>query len=403
MPVSAPTNNNYSSLIDPVTTQQFMRGSFDNTIKRIKVLRLLKEKGNIKPDASGKFFERNVAIGRFRSAARADLAERTFARKQVFATYAVPYSWYETTGVLSEQDIAFNKGPEALIRLRSDMLARMGKDSEKSLAEDILKNNAGTTSVFGQAAATVSPVPLYGIPTMFGYGATAQNYDADAQTTSGNVGATDKEVLPNTTYCGVSTHPTNAIAGVNGKENESTSPVLVNWSSTAWTGTATWKSTALPVLDYALNRLARGESMDEQIDTIVTTRTMFTDISQAIIGGGPSGLGGRVVFQGGAPQSPNMRLFDGIRIPYGAATIYWDAYQPANAVYFLNTDQGEFCYNPQDPIRVDGNILEGDLGSELYQIRTAYDIDQGAHKAVAVMMGQPWFNPFFQGAAYNFA
>ena len=80
MPAPAPTNNNYSSLIDPVTTQQFMRGSFDNTIKRVKALSVMKEKGNIKGDASGKYFERNVAVGRYRSAARADLAERVFNR-----------------------------------------------------------------------------------------------------------------------------------------------------------------------------------------------------------------------------------------------------------------------------------------------------------------------------------
>jgi len=403
MPAPAPTNNNYSSLIDPVTTQQFMRGYFDNTIKRVKALSIMKEKGNIRGDASGKYFERNVAVGRYRSGARADLAERVFNRAQQFVTYSVPYAWYETTGVLSEQDIAYNKGPEALIRLKSEMLQRMGKGFNLSIAQDILQSNAGTNAAFGLSVAPVQPVPLFGFPTMLGYGSTAQNYNPDTQTTSGNVGASDREVLPNQVYCGVSTHPTNAIAGVNGKENESTSPVLVNWSSTAWTGTTTWKSTALPVLDHALNRLARGENMDEQVDTIVATRTMFTDISQAIIGGGPSGLGGRVVFQGGAAQSPNMRLFDGVRIPYGQATIYWDAYQPASTVYFMNLSQAEFCYNPQDPIRVDGNILEGDLGSELFQIRTAYDIDQGAHKAVAVLMGQPWFNPFFQGAAYAFA
>lgn len=402
MPASAPTNNNYSSLIDPVTTQQFMRGAFDNTIKRVKALTVMKEKGNIKGDASGKYFERNVAVGRYRSAVRADLAERTFARAQQFVTYAVPYSWYEVTGVLSEQDLAFNKGPEALIRLRSEMLARMGKGFNLSLAQDMLQNNAGSNTAFGLSVAAATPVPLFGFPTLLGYGSAAQNYNPDTQATSGAVAAGDKEVLPNQVYCGVSTHPTNAIAGVNGKENESTSPVIANWSSTAWTGTATWKSTCLPVLDHMLNRLARGESTDEQVDTIIATRTMFTDLSQAVIGGGPSGLGGRVVFQNGV-QSPNMRLFDGVRIPYGQATIYWDAYQPANTVFFMNLSQAEFCYNPQEAIRIDGNILEGDLGNELFQIRTAYDIDQGAHKAVAVLMGQPWFNPFYQGAAYNFA
>jgi hypothetical protein len=407
MPATAPTYNNYSPLIDPVTTQQFMRGEFDNTIKRTKILSLLKEKGNIKPDASGKFFERNLAVGRYRSSVRGDLADRSFSRSQQFVTQAIPYAWYEVNGVLSEQDLAFNKGPEALIRLRSKMLERMGKGFTLSLGEDLLGSNAGTYTTGGKTVAASTPVPIYGLPTIFGYGTSTASaalaYNPDTQAVGSTVAATDREVTPNTTYCGVSTHPTNAIAGVDGKENESTSPVITNATSTAWTGTATWASTCLAVLDYMLLRLARGEASDEQVDTIITTRTYFTAISQSVIAGGPSGLGARVVFQGGAPQSPNMRLFDGVKIPYGGSTVYWDAYCPASVVYYLNTSQAEFCYNPQEPIRVDGNILEGDLGNELFQIRTAYDINQGAHKAVAVMMGQTYFNPFYQGMTYTFA
>ena len=63
MPATAPTNGQFSSLVDVVTTQQFMKGEFENVVKRNIILSKLKEKGNIKFEASGKFFERNARVG----------------------------------------------------------------------------------------------------------------------------------------------------------------------------------------------------------------------------------------------------------------------------------------------------------------------------------------------------
>lgn len=400
MPAAAPTNNNYSGIIDVVTTQQFMRGEFDNTKKRNIILRELDARGNIKGDASGKFFERNVRVGTFASGVRGDLVERQFARRQQRVTYTVPYAWYETTGALGEQDIVFNQGQEALIRLNAVMMKNMGDDFRKDLATNLLRSNAGSATTLGQSVASASPVPLFGLPTLFGTG-TTQNYNPDTQATSGAIGASDREALPNVTYCGVSTHPLNPIAGVDGKTNEATSPVIANWSSTAWTGTATWKSTALPVCDHMLNRLARSEDPADNVDLILMTRTMFTDFSQAVLSGGPSGLGSRVVFSEKS-QSPNFRMYTDNVIPYGNAKAYWDVSAPANSAYFLNTNAMEFCYFPQKSYRQGGEI-QGDAGAEYFGVRTDYDIKQGGHLAVAVMCANIWANPFYQGAAFNFA
>lgn len=399
MPAAAPTNNNYSSLVDVVTTQQFMRGEFDNTKKRNIILSKLDEAGNIKGDASGKFFERNVRVGEYTSDVRGDLVERQFARKQQRVTYTVPYAWYETTGALGEQDIVYNSGPEALIKLNANMMKDMGADFRKGLSTRVLRNNAGSATTLGQSVANASPVPLFGLPTMFGTG-TTQNYNPDTQTTSGAIAAADKEALPNVTYCGVSTHPTNPIAGVDGKSNESTSPVIGNWSSTAWTGTATWKANALIVMDHMMTRLTRSEDPNDSPDLIILPRTMFTDFSAAFQSGGPSGLGGRVVFTE-KQQQPNMRMYENV-IPYGNAKAYWDISAPANTAYFLNTNYMEFCYFPQKSYRAGGDI-QGEAGSEYFGVRTDYDIKQGGHLAVAVMCANLWANPFYQGVAYNFA
>ena len=403
MPASAPTNNNYSSIVDVVTTQQFMRGEFDNTKKRNVLLAKLEEKGNIKADASGKFFERNARVGQFQSTTRADLVERQFSRKQQRVTWACPWAWKEVTGAIGEQDIVFNSGEQALVKLNAVMMKNMADDFRKDIVIDLLRNNASANTVFGQSSTVGSPVPIFGLPTVFGYGAAAQNYNPETQLTSGAIAATDREALPNTLYCGVSTHPTNAIAGVDNKANESTSPVLTNWSSTAWTGTATFRSTCLNVLDHSINRLARSPDPMDNCDLILATRQMFTDISQAVQSGGPSGLGGRVIFNGDS-QSPNYRLYKDNRIPYGNAELIWDVGMPANAMYFLNTNYIEFDYFPQRTLVQQGEIETGTgEGAEMFGVRTDYDIKQGGHLAAAVLCANLWANPFYQGAAFNFA
>lgn len=405
MPAPAPTNNNYSSPVDVVTTQQFMRGEFDNTVKRNVLLRELSARGNIKGDASGKFFERNARIGTFTSAVRADLDERTFNRKQQRVTWAVPYAWYETTGAIGDEDITFNRGQEALVQLNKVMLKNMGDDFRKDTCTYILRNNAGSNSTFGQAVANVSPVPIAGLPTMFGYGAAAQNYNADTQTTSGAIAATDKEALPNQVYFGVSTHPTNPIAGVDNKANESTSPVLTNWSSNAWGGgTTTWQANCIPAIDNTLNRLARSPDAMDSPDLLLMTRTMFSQLSVSIVSGGPSGLGSRVVFTE-VSQNPNYRVYKDNMIPYGNTKGYWDEAMPANTCYVLNSNYLELDYFPVPAVNIGGTI-EGNVNAdntEMFGVRTAYDIKQGGHLAVAILAGNLWGNPKFHGAIYNFA
>ena len=411
MPAAAPTYSNFSTVVDPVTTQQFMRGEFENCKKRIIVLNKLNERGKIRPDASGTFAQRQARIAQFQSAARADLAERVFTKLQQRVNYTFPWAWYETTGALGDQDLVYNSGKEALVRLKEVMYQNMAEDFTKDLNMYLLQNNAGANTTFGQAAASNLPVPVYGLPTLFGYGSTAQNYVTGdtiaAGTTSGNVGSGDQEVLPNTTYCGVSTHPFNAITGVDNRAYEATSPVICNWSSTAWAGAGnvTFDKTGIYVMDYLQARLARSSAPEDSPDIFVMTRPLFNALGKAIIGGANGLVGARVLLSSEA-LNPNAKAFksNGNRIPYDNMDGWWDVFTPANTLYMLNTNHMDFCYHPVAPIKLGADLqTDGASLSEVFFARTAYDIKQGGHLAVAALSAQLWANPYFQGAAYNFA
>lgn len=394
MPAAAPTYNQYSSIVDVATTQQFMNGVFENVKKRNIILSKLDERGNIKMDASGKFFERNIRVGQHSVALRsADLAPRQFNRLQKYVTCAVPYAIKEVTGVLGEIDVLFNQGKEAVIPLTKRMWAEMSQDFRISLCGDLLGSNGGSNTVFGIAAAANTPVPFYGLPTVFGYGSSAQNYNANTQTTSGAVGASDIEVLPNVSYCGVSTHPTNAISGVDNKLNEATSPVLVNWSSSAW-GATSWASNCIKVLNYMIDRGTRGTDPDDVPDLGIVTRSAFTDVKNGLVQYYKVELSD-------SSRGPNPGLFKDNRIPFGPIEISWDESQPANVVYVLNSKRMEFNCFPQKRMLLDSTFE--DNADSMFSVKSQYSIEQGGHLAVANLAGQLWVNPKFQVAAYNFA
>lgn len=396
MPATAPTYNQYSSLVDVATTQQFMTGVFENVKKHNVILSKLEERGNIKMEAAGKFFERNIRIGQHSVGYRsADLGSRSFSRVQKYVSCAVPYSIKEVTGVLSENDVLFNQGKEALINLKNRMLMEMSTDFKISLASDLLGTNASSNTVFGITATSQSPVPFFGLPTVFGYGSSALAYNASTQVVGGAVGATDVEVAPNVTYCGVSTQPTNAISGVDNKLNESTSPVLVNSTSTAWTGTATWASTCLRVLGYMMDRTTRGEDAEDVADLGIVTRSMFGDVRNALISTY------RVELTDNKAATPNAGTFKDNKIPFGNIDIFWSESQPASVAYVLNSKKMEFLAFPQKRLVLDTTL--DDTADQMFSVKAQYSIEQGAHLAVAQLAGQLWLNPKYHAAAYAFA
>lgn len=393
---SAPTYNQYSALVDATTIQQFMNGAFDNVVKRNILLAELEKRGNLKKDASGKYLERRARVGVHTAGYRSsDLAERAFSRQQQYVTYAIPYAIREIPGVLSEEDVQFNSGKEAQVSLKETLLKTMGEDFRRDINTQLLQSNAATNTVFGVSATAGSPVPIFGLPTIFGYGSAATGYNAATQASTGSgVAADDQEVLPNDIYCGINTHPTNAISGVTNRQNESTSPVIVNYTSTGFGSTTTWAANALTVIDYMTTRLTRSSDEMDAPTLGIMDRTMFNAVRKLLQANYRIELSGR-------PKSVSPQLFGDNRIPYGSFDLGWDASQPASVFYLLNTNHLEFNTFPTGTLLKDGTLSNG-LDS-MFTARTQYDIRQGAHLAVAGLTGQVWANPYFQGAAYAFA
>lgn len=396
MPATAPTYNMYSNLVDTSTTQQFMEGVFEEVKKHNTILSLLDQHGNVKMDASGKFFERNLWIGQHSIGYRsADLGARSFTRNNPYISMAVPFSVMETTGVLGELDVMFNRGKEALIPLTKRMWQNMYKSFRIDIASKLLATNASANTVAGVTASAGAPVPVFGLPTVFGYGSSALAYDPDTQTVGTAVAAGNKEVAANSTYCGVSTHPTNAIAGIDNKLNESTSPTIINWSSTGFSSTTTWAGNCIRALNHACDRTTRSESPEDMADIGLMTRSMFTDFKNALVQYYKIELSS-------AAGAVNAGQYRDNKIPFNNIDIRWDAAMPANVFYVLNSKKMEFVCFPQQRLLQD-NTLDDVNVDKMFTVRSQYDINQGGHLAVAQLAGQLWLDPQYHAMGYQFA
>ncbi len=401
MPGSIPTPSNYSALVDEVVTQQFMRGEWDATKRLRKYWEKLESNRNIEYDASGKYIEWKVKLGEFTGGYRGDMVQRRFERVQHRATYTAPYSFLEIPAMLSERDLQFLSSEEALVKFQNDYLTQMGEDFGKLLNQKLLAENTTANTVMGVTASTTSDVPLYGLLTLFSHGSgTAQNYIPASNSTTGNVAATDKEVLPNSTYCGISTNPVTGVVGVGGQVVGSAAPVLMNWSHTGWNATAaaTWLANAVDVLDYGITRLTRSPEPGESPDLVLMTRSLFLDTKRALRGVTSQ----QVVLVDGTGRKPNVGQYGDRMIPYNDADICFDENVPTGVVNFLNTKKIKYKIFPQRQLAgVEGGAIKGSV-KEPFRVAQMPDIDGGAWKVVVVQCAQQIAQPYYQGAAFNF-
>ncbi|MBA2707351.1 MAG: hypothetical protein H0U59_06065 [Gemmatimonadaceae bacterium] len=398
--VTAPTPISYSPVVDAVTYQQFLRGEWEQT-KKLRILtEMLEKNGNIKFDeAGGSFIQWNARVGEYAADYRADLASRQFSRKQLRVAYTAPWGFLDMTGVLSDRDLQINRGPSAIKQLSKTMLTEMGEDFRKKINREILRTNASAATTFGQATFAGTTAPIYGLPSIFGTPSTVKNWNPATQTTTQTIAAADREAMPNATYCGVSTNPSTTPAGVDNFLAEATSPVLANWSSTAWPGGAATLVANIVAVASRLNlRLMRSADADEQADMGLCDKIVYETFKQALRAGTT-----QMVVLEDKPTEPDVGLVKRRFLPFEGVNVFMDDDAPANVLYWLNSKKLEFRLLPQAAAEVSGTgAIKGDA-TEMFSVTQQHSIEQGGHLVAATFAGQLIGNPRFQGAAFNYA
>lgn len=392
---TGPTYSVNSSVIDAVTLQQTMDGAWPDWMNYSCILKKMEEAGTIDKKADGAFLTKNIDVGLGVAQERSAAQTRSFNSENDYVNLIMPWTNVEANRGLSSLDVRVNSGANGKVKLNEQLIQKLKDTMKVALLTRILTYNAGTTTVAGFTAATANPPPLGGLPTLFGYGASAQAYNPVTRSSSGAWSAASKYVLPNTTYYGVSTNPLSPPATVANPQFECLSPVISAYTATVWnaTATGTWLNNCREVLNGHITRQTRGNGPDERPDFAAMSQTMFTDLIntfQAYY---------RTVLAGEA-QDPNMRAISGTdqQIPYGPLTLHYDSYLTQEVCYVLNSKKMGLSLFPADKIVIDPSLPN--KGTSMFTVETNYDMTSGAHLASVGLLGQMWLDPRYHGMSY---
>lgn len=406
---TAPTPVNYSNLVDTNVLPEFAEYVWQLTKRKRIIVDSLTQNNAMKPDdgSGGKYLDWRATIGDFGLDDHADLGQRTFNRVNTEVTYTAPWAFLETTDAISENDWGFLKSDAARSNIIEERSQKIIEDQVKKLNKYILLRNceSSNNSVFGISAYTGTQ-KLGGLPTLFGYGTSTTGiaYDPSITTVATvAVTAANKELIPNTTYFGVTTQPTTSISGVpdSMRIQEATSPVITAWNaSSTWNTLASslWVKNCMNVADYMIQRQCRDGSPEYLPDIGVLTSTMYQDFKSAIRGS----VQLHVVLESMTPTAPDPGMFPRFFFKYQGVTMSYDVDQLANLFYLLNTKKAKFRFLEA---QVAGFTEPGPYttGKKKFMTLRAFpDTNVGAFKFVSKLGGQIIWQPNAQGASFNF-
>jgi len=404
---SAPTPLNYSNLVDTNVLPEFAEYVWQMTKRKRLIVDSLTQNNAMKPDdgSGGKYLDWRATIGDFGLDDHADMGQRTFSRVNTEVTYTAPWAFLETTDAISENDWGYLKSDAARSNIIEERSQKIVEDQVKKLNKYILTRNCEVNSntVMGMTAYTGTQ-KLGGLPTLFGYGTSSLAYNPLITTVATVIAtAANKEIIPNTTYFGVTTHPTSSISGVpdSMRVQEATSPVITSWdASSVWNTVAStlWVKNCLNVADYMIQRVCRDGSPDYLPDIGVLTGTMYQDFKSAIRGT----VQQHVVLESMTPTAPDAGMFPRFFFKYQGVTFSYDIDQPTNVFYLLNTKKAKFRFLDA---QVAGFTEAGPYSTgkkKFMTLRAFPDTNVGAFKFVSKLGGQIIWQPNAQAASYPF-
>jgi hypothetical protein len=346
------------------TLSEYVLGAEDQTMRKRKLLALMKAKGRVTFNHEGKALDWGIEYKEREIEGYADGDTLTYVRSDLHARVELPWRGYTMTDMVTKKERLMNRGKAALIKYVSEM------------AESMMKNF--TTKFHSQ---------LYIDGNASGNAKKIHGFDSF---TAATVSAGNKVATPNDTYAGRSTvlgayggsWAGTWPVGTGDSEYDHWSPIIVDYTNTGWThATKTWPNTCQEAMRFAVINAKRNDDADGMIDIIMLDRELFRqwadqqdDKERIIVGQGS-----------GKPTLRNLGFGD--TIYFEGAEVTWEYGVPTDAAgepqgYLFNVDEMELC-SLQDRLFVSNGPY--------------YDENHKADKYDIDFFGNMKFNPRHQG------
>jgi hypothetical protein len=327
-------------------------------MRNFQIIAMLESMGRIKYNCSGRGFDWPVQHKRHNIEGNTGETPRSFARTNLWQTAMLEYRGYQATDAIYEKELMENRGPEAVVKVGDNMSDRLEQSMKQALAtEPYIDGNAtGNTQLW------------HGIESFMGATQTVNVSTGVARTAN----AGDRVAYPDDSYAGLTTElgdyggeQESGVVwpdGVADPEYDFWSPLLVNYTSTALSGSAdTWASQGDEAMRYGIIHGQRNTAVDGQISNIILSRDLYFSFIHAqstkerILVTAETGLR--------ALGFKNTVQFDGVEVS-------WETGVPAAVGYGINFSNVELRCMYGQMLVTEGPFYDEDAQSYKYAIKT---------------------------------
>lgn len=352
------SNNDWARSIG-TTLAEHIRDVEPAWMKNFQVLAMIQSMGRVKYNCAGRGFDWPVQYKRHNVEGNNGETPRNFARTNLFKTAYLDYRGYQATDAIYEKEMMENRGPEAIIKVGDNMSDRLEASMKQALAtEPYIDGNAtGNTQLW------------HGIESFFGNNGTLKVDDGTQRTAN----AADKVAYPSDTYAGLSTtlgnyggeQESGAVwpDGVSEPEYDFWTPLMVNYTSSAFSGTAdTWAAQGDEAMRYGIIHAQRNTATDGQISNIILARDLFFGFVQA------QSTKERIMVSNN--DTPLRRLGFGNTVMFEGVEISWETGIVPTVGYGINFNNVELRCMYGSLLVSEGPFYDEDSQSYKYAIKT---------------------------------
>ena len=269
------------------TLAKHIRDVEENMLRNYQMGALLEAAGRVNYNNSGEGFDWPVQFRLHTVEGNTGETARNFVRRNLYKTANLEYRGYQTTDSMFYREFRSNRGEEGIIKVFDNFTKRLEQSIEQSLGGEYYVNGEASGNEQG----------WHGLESIFG--TVSQTIQADGSgARSSNAG--DKIGAPAATYAGLSC----ALGNYGGSQESGTgwpngiadseydfwSPLIVNYTSTAFDGTLADGSTAAntfaaqgdEAMRFAIIHAQRNTSQNGQVSNIMLGRDLYMDLLNLI-------------------------------------------------------------------------------------------------------------------------
>ena len=241
--------------------------------------------GNIMYNQEGRGFDWPVRYRRHNLEGNSGETERNFVQRNLWQTAFLEYRGYQAVDSITEKSLQQNRGDSAIIKLWDNFQSRLDESVQQGLAGEF----------FVDGSATGNSLRWHGFESFFGGTQTITEGTAGAVARTANAG--DVSLYPSDTYAGLSTILGNyggswgtqtAIsstwpAGRGELQYDFYSPIVVNYTSTAFSGSAdTWAEQCVESTRFLIVHMSRYESDMGDMQVVLLDRELYRQYLQKL-------------------------------------------------------------------------------------------------------------------------